>query len=390
MLSAPARPLRVLIFVEATSINGVAKTILTFCDHIAGLHRGDLHGVLVSIVTFHRDAPGWSHSRNEFVQAVRKRGLKTYVIPERGRFDLKIFSSIHQTIEDAIPDIIQTNSVKSHFLIKAAGVHRSRPWIAFHHGYTATDLKMTCYNQLDRWSLRSADRVVIPCRAFKSQLLAAGVSDERICILHNAADIVTGEPAEGAMSLRMRLGIDRDARFLLAVGRMSYEKGQMDLIHAVCHMWRSSPQLKWKLVLVGFGPEQPKLEAEVRRLGLQSRVVLASNVPDVLPFYCAADIFVLPSHSEGCPHVIFEAMAAGVPIVATCAGGIPEILTHRETAVLTPPRQPDLLASAIASLLESPLIARAYACKAKEMLRSRFSLDAYTRSLLGIYQEVLR
>jgi glycosyltransferase involved in cell wall biosynthesis len=162
------------------------------------------------------------------------------------------------------------------------------------------------------------------------------------------------------------------------------------LILALDRLRQAKPDLRWKLLLVGSGPEQARLEAAVQRLALGNRILFAGHRSNVLPFLQLSNLMVLPSHSEGSPHVVLEAMAAGVPIVATRVGGVPEILEDAETAVLVPPRDPAALASGIARVLASETMAASLAANAREVLRRRFSHDTYKTTLLGIYDEVLR
>ena len=325
----------------------------------------------------------------EFLQAVQRRGIAAHVISERHRFDRKLISSVREVVERVSPDIVQTNNVKSHFLIKTAAIGKRTRWIACHHGYTSTDLKMQCYNQLDRWSLPSAERVVTVCGPFKNQLVAAGVPSHKIRVIHNAGTPIQPVPADELSRLKLRLGIQQETKVLLSVGRLSAEKGHRDLVEAVDELRQFRPELRFKLLLVGFGPEKSRLEERVRR-GLQGHVIFASNEADVVPLEKIADVFVLPSHTEGSPHVLMEAMAASVPIVATCVGGVPEILQDNETALLCRPRSPKLLAAAIARMLDSPEAARACVANAGRVLAEKFSPEVYAQSLLDVYSEVLQ
>ena len=95
-------------------------------------------------------------------------------------------ASLRRIVEQRAPNIVQTHNVKSHFLMRQSGLWRRQPWVAFHHGYTTTDLKMRVYNQLDRWSLRAAHCIITVSHAFARELARAGVPPERICVLHNS------------------------------------------------------------------------------------------------------------------------------------------------------------------------------------------------------------
>jgi glycosyltransferase involved in cell wall biosynthesis len=388
--SSSPQPVKVLVFIETIFIRGAAKTLLMFLDAMQAHSVNDgMNPFSFSLATFHRGRLPQDSAPTEFLEAVRKRGIKTYLIPERHRWDPRVLRLIHKVVAEADPDIIQTNNVKSHALIKAAGVHRTRRWIAFHHGYTSTDFKMKCYNQLDRWSLRSAERVVVPCLSFRSQLYSCGVEQERTRILHNAGIVIPAPPTREVQALRARFHFQPDAKILLTVGRMSREKGQIDLIQAMKVLSEKYPMINCHLLLLGFGPELPILRAAVGKLGLGPRVVFATDEKDVVPFLHLADAFALPSYSEGSPHVILEAMGAGVPIVATSVGGIPEILTDGQTGLLVKPRNPQGLAAALARLLQSPTLGCEYAQRARHVLKTTFSPQTYVKELLSIYAEVI-
>lgn len=374
---------------EATVVNGAAKTLLNFCDTI---RNSDCPApVEIKIATFHRGAVAAGKPVNAFIEAVQSRGIEAIVIPERFRFDPWSLKTLREVVTREAPDILETNSVKSHAMVKLAGLHRRFPWVAFHHGYTAPDFKMKVYNQLDRWSLPSADQVIAVCGPFRDQLTAIGVPGPRIRILHNSAAAEENIPAALVDEVRRRFGLPRaGAKLLVSIGRLSFEKGHADLLQALHHLRTTRSELPWKLILVGSGPEEKNLRDQARKLGLQSDVVFTSHQNNVLPFYGLADVMVLPSHTEGSPHVVLEAMSAGVPIVATAVGGVPEILTDEEMALLTPPRNAEAMAAAIGRLLEAPELARSLAEKARSVLVRNFSHEAYRDSLVAIYEDLLR
>jgi L-malate glycosyltransferase len=193
-------------------------------------------------------------------------------------------------------------------------------------------------------------------------------------------------PPERAI-LRNRLGIGTDEAVVLTIGRFSLEKGHAVLLHALEQL-RSFPR-KWKLVLVGVGPESDTLMRLARSLGLSEHVLFAGSHADVRPFYAIADVFVLPSLSEGSSNVLLEAMAAKIPIATTKAGGNPEIILHNETGLLAPIGDSQSLGSAIAQLLGDPDLALQFAEAAFVRAAREFSVDQYRRRLMGFYSEAL-
>lgn len=381
--------LKLLAVIEATTVTGPAKNLLAFCRRASEPLAEGLPRVEATLVTFERAGDADRGAPNAFVNAAREAGLAVELLRERFRFDTRVVGELRRIVERRAPDVLQTHMVKSHFLARLSGLGKRLPWIAYHHGYTTTDLKMRVYNQLNRWSLPSAARVITVCGPFAEQLARTGVDPQRIRVLHNSV-VAPARPADAEVAaLRERLGVKEDERVLLAVGRLSREKGHADLVRALARLRASAPEINFKLVILGEGPERPSVEEEARRLRLDERIVFAGHASDVRPFYALADALALPSHSEGSPNVLLEAMAAGVPVAATRVGGVPEIATDEETALLVPPRDAEEMARALGRLLADRTFARTLAERAKGHVLAHFSPEAYARALVGIYRELL-
>lgn len=403
--------LRVLALMEATTVSGPAKNLIGFCRRARTLDPlpDGSPAFEISIATFHRGGERGSAGRessngggaargaageapNLFVEAAREAGVTVDVIAERFRFDPRVVAGLRAVVARRAPDIIQSHQIKSHFLVKLAGLWRERPWIAFHHGYTETDLKMQLYNRLNRWSLPTCDRVVTVCEAFARQLTAReGVRPERIAVRHNSIKVDGFTPAaadEEARRLRERHGVKEGERVVLAIGRLSREKGHVDLVSALGRLRRARPDIDFKLLVVGEGPERSRVERAAADEGIAERVVFVGQVGDVRPYYAAADVLALPSHSEGSPNVLLETMAAGVPAVAAAVGGVPEIATHEKTALLVAPRDTAAMAESLARVLSDARLAAEMAANAAALVAAGYSPEAYARSLFGIYREL--
>jgi glycosyltransferase involved in cell wall biosynthesis len=376
---------RILAMMEANSVTGPAKNLIGFGRWLR-TPEGAQTGLGVVIATF--DRLGATGGSNGFAEAARGAGIDTYVIRERHRFDRGVIPQVREIVARLGPKIIQTHNGKSHLIIKSLSALRTdRLWFAFQHGYQHTNLKLRLYNQVDRLTLRSADRVVSVCQAFAPRLVAYGVKPERIRVLHNAAVPTPPVPTLERDQLRQQLGVRDREIVLLAIGRLSLEKGHADLLRALGRL-RSLPQ-PWKLVLIGIGPERESLGRLADSLGISDRIVFAGFHPDIRRFYSIAHVCVLPSHSEGSSNVLLEAMMAGVPVVATSAGGNPEIVLDEQTGLLVPVRDPQALAAAILRLLSEPDLAARLADRAFSRAASEFSVDRYRRRLSGFYAEAL-
>lgn len=383
------KTLRIVSLVEAATMNAVAKIVLEFFRTTKHLPDSDedFPSIQGSIITFDRSAD--HDSPNEFVATARASGLEVDVIREQRRFDLGVIRALREAIDTRRPDLVITNSVKSHFLFWRSRLNRKYPWVAFHHGYTTTDLKMRVYNRLDRWSLPKADRVATVCHAFASELAReTKIPPEQIFVQHNAIRPQPPPAADEVKELRRRFGIAEGERVILAVGRLSKEKAHAELIEAFKQVSRN-PDLHCKLLIAGDGPERANLERTARASGQNDQITFAGQVSNIQPFYAAADVFVLPSHSEGSPNVLLEAMAAEVPIVATAVGGVPEIVAAEESALLVPPQNPQTLAAAIDRVLQDSTLAQRLTKVASAVVAREHSPERYARSLISLYQEVI-
>ena len=371
-------------------MTGPAKNLLNFCrlTRSRSFYVDEPSRLEVSVATFDRATGTTNAKSNAFVQAFRDEGIIVDVIHERFRFDPRAIKQLREIVDQRKPDIIQTHGIKSHFLIKLSGLGKRNPWIAYHHGYTTTDLKMRIYNQLNRWSLPSATQVITVCNEFAKQLVKRGVQAGCISVSHNSVVAPRKVSEVEQQSLRENLGIDDEDRVIVTIGRLSREKGHADLIAALAALRELSPELKVKLLIVGDGPEREALSRAIAERNLSAQVMFVGQVDDVAPYYALADVLALPSHSEGSPNVLLEAMAACLPIVATTVGGVPEIAANEETALLVPPRDPQTFADALYRILMNKDLAASLGGKAAERVANDFSPKSHAQSLIRIYESV--
>jgi glycosyltransferase involved in cell wall biosynthesis len=164
-------------------------------------------------------------------------------------------------------------------------------------------------------------------------------------VRHNiVVPFVSPLPSEVAV-LRAWLGIPGDCRIALTVGRLSKEKGPADLIDAVALLNKGGCS-NVRFAIVGDGPERSALERCARDSGIADRVLFAGRRDGVRTYYGMADVFVPPSHSEGSPNALLEAVSAGLPIVSTDAGGAAELVSSENTARVVERRAPQALGRA--------------------------------------------
>lgn len=200
---------------------------------------------------------------------------------------------------------------------------------------------------LIRWALGRASRTIAVSDALRAALLALGADPDRVITLRNGVDLRRFRPGDRTAA-RARLGLDGPV--ILSAGNLLELKGH----HLVLEALASLPGVT--LLVAGEGPMRATLERQARKLGLEGRVRLLGNVSqDVLvDCYNGADALVLASSREGMPNVVLEALACGLPVIATTVGGIPELITTPAAGTLLPERSAPAIAAAIRNLLRAP------------------------------------
>lgn len=378
------QPIRVLTLIENATVTGPARNVI---DYGAMMSRpgGDLPAVEVTIVTYQRGP-----EPSALANAARAAGLNVATVNERRRWDTRIFGQLKQVVAALNPDLLETRNVKSHFLVRVLGLQRKYPWIAWNHGYTETSALDKLYTRLDRWSLRGAYRVVTVCQPFADRIASFGVPRDRITILHNAVRPFVMPSAEEIERVRREMGLSGDEAVILSVGRLSFEKGHADLIRAAGLLASMAGVPPFRVVVVGDGPERGALKQLAETLKVQDRVTLAGFQRDTRPYYALAAIVAVPSHSEGSPNVVLEAMAAGLPIAACKVGGVPEILEEGITGLMVEAKKPEAMAQALFQLLSDAGLRSRLGAAARARAQSAHTPEEYRRALVEFYQRTLR
>ena len=165
-------------------------------------------------------------------------------------------------------------------------------------------------------------------------------------------------------------------------------KGISYLLRALALVLPEFPQLK--LQLAGSGPERRALEAQARQFGIADRVEFLGWQPEIHQVMAAWDIFVLPSLDEGFPLALLDAMSVGLPVVASAAGGIPELVVDGQTGWLVPPARPEALAERIAFLLRNSELARSMGQAGRARIQREFFAARMVKDISGIYDSLLQ
>jgi glycosyltransferase involved in cell wall biosynthesis len=208
-------------------------------------------------------------------------------------------------------------------------------------------------------------------------------------VIHHGAELSSAcaSTPESRSRARIALGLPPDALVVGSVGNFTSKKDYRTLLEATARaVWRHR---EVRLVLVGSGPLERSLIETAGSLGLADRAVFTGSREDVAELYPAFDVFALSSRNEGLPISLLEAMAAGVPCVATSVGGVPEVIDNGNEGLLVPPGDADALADALSTLLRDPDLREAAGARAAGTAL-RFDITEAVHRMEDVYQEALQ
>lgn len=279
----------------------------------------------------------------------RTGGVHAVTLPLPGRAYRAEAGAVGQLLREGRIEVLHTHGYRSDVVGGWAARRLGVPQVTTAHGFIGGTRRGRLYEWLQLRSARRAAAAVAVSGPIVERYAAAGVPRERIHLIPNAWAGAAPLEREEARAV---LGLRPAGPVLGWVGRLSREKGADVFLEALGRI-RDRP---WEAAFIGEGGERPGLEARARELGLEGRVHWLGLVPDAGRSMAAFDGFVLSSRTEGTPIALLEAMAAGVPIVATAVGGVPDVISDRE-AWLVPSEAPERLAGALGELLASPTAA---------------------------------
>ena len=237
----------------------------------------------------------------------------------------------------------------------------------------------------DRVLSKMAHKIIVNSKAVEQRVKSLG-PDKVLCV-YNGVDLARFHSGKGSHRLRSSLGLSGDGPVVLSIGRFVPFKGYRYLLEAAEILHRERQDIRW--LLVGDGELKEDLIQQAKAMDVNGQVHFVGwreNVPEFLEL---CDVFVLPSLHEHFGRVLIEAMAMNKPVVATSAGGVPEIVKANDTGLLVPPANAPALAQAIGEVLGNPALAEKFGRAGRLRVEQHFSLRSHVSSIESIYQHVL-
>jgi glycosyltransferase involved in cell wall biosynthesis len=285
-----------------------------------------------------------------FLDEVRRSGFRSTVLahdtPRLARAAAELTRLLRRT------DVLCCHGYKANLLGRVAARRLGIPAVAVSRGWTGENLRVRCYEALDRWHLGLMDHVVCVSHGQAAKVRSASVPTGRLSVIHNAIRVERFGARQPERRHRLlQLFAQPPALLVGAAGRLSPEKGFEVLVEAAAQVARDHPAAGF--ILFGEGPLRERLAAQVEAAGLAGRFILAGFQGDLDALLPCLDVLALPSYTEGLPNVALEACAARLPVVATAVGGTPEVVEHDINGLLVPAGSSGQLAAALGDLLGS-------------------------------------
>ena len=240
-------------------------------------------------------------------------------------------------------------------------------------------------NAFSRWKYRQVECFICASAFIKSMLIDDGFPSDRTTVVYEGIDLANVKAAP-SISVRTEFGFPQNTLLVGNVAALVPHKGQRYLVDAAALVVPKAPDVRF--LIIGEGKLEATLRHQVKRLNLAKHVIFTGFRTDVLSLHKAFDIFVMSSVSEGLGTSALDAMACGRPVIATRAGGLPEVVDDGETGRLVPVRNATLLAAAIVGLLQDSALRERYGRMALESARLRFGNDRMINETVNVYRRV--
>jgi glycosyltransferase involved in cell wall biosynthesis len=325
----------------------------------------------------------------DFVSAVRAAGFAGVALREDTPHWFAAISELTERLRMMRANVLLCHGYKANLLGRPAARRVGIPVIAVSRGWTSECWKVRVYEWADQMHLRFMDHVIAVSDGQAVKVRQAGVPVHKLSVIRNAArlrDFSQPDPAHRRRLEGYFAPSRTPLKIVVAAGRLSPEKGFADLIAAAQQIVSHEPAARF--VLFGAGVERANLEQQIANLGLGDVFKLGGFISDFDQLIPWADLFVLPSYTEGLPNVVLEASTARVPVVATAVGGTPEVLADGQTGYLFAPGDRTALVRHLRATLASAELRRQLGHAGHERMHRYFTFAAQSQAYVELFEQV--
>ena len=364
------RPQRVLYLIWSLEIGGAERVVSLLAQHINRSHYEPMVDCL--------NSPG------QLAAGLKAKGIPVIPLYKRGPVDFAFLLRLIRVIRKERIDLIHTHLWGANLWGRVAAWWTKTPVVCTEHSTDAW--KPGYYFWIDRYLARHTQKLIAVSEAVRNFYISRGISPALCQVIPNGID-TTQFPAAKRSSYYDELKWEDSAPVFAVAGRLVEAKNFDLFIDAMAELIAKRPQARG--LIIGEGSLRASIEQRIQAKGLQGRVVLAGARNDMAAIFHGARAVVFTSTREGMPMVLIEAMAAGLPVVSTRVGGIPEVLSDGSTGYLVDSGDKAALVERLCKLTDDPALARQMGAAAQADARTRFSIEVMTSRHEALYEEVL-
>ncbi|MFL5627478.1 MAG: glycosyltransferase family 4 protein [Ktedonobacteraceae bacterium] len=370
-LYQPLPPLRLLLVADSLNVGGAERHVVSLASAL--VQRGHMVTLACS---FGGTLVPLAEQAGVLVLPLWQRLIKRRLSPI---FTWKLAKLVRQHHFDLVHAHMYASAVASAYATLGTGL----PLVLTEHSQATWRSGLAC--RYSRWSYRRARHIIAVSKEIRRRLIEQdGASFDRVSVIMNALPPLPEPP----VSLRSDLPIPSGKGLLVGVAaRLQAEKGVVYFLEAAAHILQFMPDVQF--LIIGDGPLQQALRAYAERLGVQGHVHFLGFRLDARELIASLDVLVIPSLSEGTPLVTLEAMNAGVPVVASAVGGIPEQIDHQREGLLVPPGNALALSEAVLYLLQNPLMRKLLGDAGQQRALSQFCFTTMVQETEDVYYTAL-
>lgn len=365
---------RVVHIIKVKGVSGAENHLLTL---LPGLN--DEYDI--SLLMLVEDAD----SMKDFAESFHRKGVEVVRIPIGFHYDLTVIGKIYFQLRKIRPHMVHTHLIHADLYgIPAAMLAGIKVLVSSKHGYDDYDHTSTFY-RANKFLSPRLNRVITISKALQAKVESAeGIPRSKMTTIYYGLDAEEYASARDKDFARTFYGIPEKTFLIGSVGRLVPVKGYETLLRAVSGIDRD-----FRLLIMGEGPLRKRLEALASELGLALKVVFPGFSDHVSRILSGVDLFVLPTSGEGFGLVLLEAMAHGLPVVATDTMAIPEIVEHEKTGILVPPKDILSLRRALDRLMTSPDERAGMGGRGRRRVLEEFSVGKMVERTKDVYRELL-
>lgn len=327
----------------------------------------------------------------ELHNEANRRGLASILVRDTGKLNVgRMVPQISRLFRQFRPDVIHTHGSKSEAVTLCARGKRRAALVGSFYGRIAMGpWRWQFFDGASLVTLRAFDRVIANSRATAAQLERARFPMRKVSIVPSTVnmDAVTERSEALHAAARAELGIPADEPLVATMARLYDEKGHRFFLRALPSLVTEHPGLRW--LIIGDGPLRERLQAEARALGVADRIIFAGYRAEGWKLMAAAQVCVVPSLREGISVSLLESAMLAMPIVATVAGGNPEVVRSGESGLLVPLADVENLAAATSALLHDPALAARFGAGARARALRAFSRGTVCASTHAVYLDAM-